>query len=223
MQCLRTVLARLDTWQKRISNDQLLDMWGDKRPLAVRIRQRRLEWLVHVARMPPERIPKILLFGLLPSRRPPGGPRKCWKDCISADLKALNAVEGWYDLADSRPDWHRMYCCCEPEPPTPNVHCQVCDRYFSRPSDEKRLLSNMLLHVQCIRGILCVIQRDAQRDIHSCATLNVGGMRRGHSTCHAKVSLVIYFDPFCVWITLVRSLCFTHPPPISHLSFTLIK
>ena len=113
-------------------------MWGDKRPLAVRIRQRRLEWLGHVARMSPERIPKILLFGLLPSRCPHGGPRKRWKDCISADLKALNAVEGWYDLADSRPDWRRMYRCFEPEPPTPNVHCQVCDRYFSRPSDEKR-------------------------------------------------------------------------------------
>ena len=37
------------------------------------------------------------------------------------------------------------------------------------------------------RGILCVIQRDTQRDIHSCATLNVGGMHLGHSTCHAKV------------------------------------
>ena len=36
-------------------------------------------------------------------------------------------------------------------------------------------------------GILCVIQRDTQRDIHSCATLNVGGMRRRHSTCHTKV------------------------------------
>ena len=58
--------------------------------------------------------------------------------CISADLKALNAVEGWYDLADSRPDWRRMYRCFEPEPPTPNVHCHVCDRYFSHPSDEKR-------------------------------------------------------------------------------------
>ena len=87
--------------------------------------------------MPPECIPNILLFGLLPSRRPPGGPRKRWKDCISADLKALNAVEGWYDLADSRPDWRRMYHCFKPEPPTPNVHCQVCDRYFSCPSDEK--------------------------------------------------------------------------------------
>ena len=140
MQCLRTVLGitRLDAWQERISNDQLLEMWGDKRPLAVRIRQRRLEWLGHVARMPPERIPKILLFGLLPPRRPPGGPRKHWKDCISADLKALNAVEGWYDLVDSRPDWRRMYRCFEPEPSTPNVHCQVCGRYFSRPSDEKR-------------------------------------------------------------------------------------
>ncbi|XP_065180383.1 uncharacterized protein LOC135810929 [Sycon ciliatum] len=121
MQSVRTVLGitRLDAWQERTSNDQLLDTWGDKRLLAVRIHQRQLEWLGHVARMPPERIPKILLFGLLPSRCPPGGPRKRWKHCISADLKALNAVEGWYDLADSRSDWRRMYRCFEPEPPTP--------------------------------------------------------------------------------------------------------
>ena len=123
MQSVRTVLGitRLDAWQERTSNDQLLDMWGDKRLLAVRIHQRRLEWLGHVACMPPERIPKILLFGLLPSRCPPGGPRKRWKDCISADLKALNAVEGWYDLADSRPDWRRMYRCFEPQCPLPSM------------------------------------------------------------------------------------------------------
>ena len=89
--------------------------------------------------MPSERIPQILLFGLLPtaSLHPPGDPRKRWKDCVSADLKALNAVEGWYDLVDSRPDCRGMYRCSEPEPPPPTVHCQVCDRYFSPPSDEK--------------------------------------------------------------------------------------
>ena len=45
----------------------------------------------------------------------------------------------------------------------------------------------MLTWYSMRRGILCVIQRVTQRDIHSCATLNVGGMRCGHSTCHAKI------------------------------------
>ena len=44
----------------RLSNDQLLEMRGERRSRTVLIRQQRLEWLYHVARMPSEHIPKVL-------------------------------------------------------------------------------------------------------------------------------------------------------------------
>ena len=94
----------------------------------------------HVARMPEIRIPKALLFGLLKCRRPPGGPRKRWRDCVRRDLKALGALSNWYQTAQTRPSWRTLYkelASVSPAPTCP-VQCPACDRKFSRSSDLKR-------------------------------------------------------------------------------------
>ncbi len=109
MTCIRSILGvtKKDVWCNHISNAQLLVMWGDDRCFSALLMHRRLEWLGHVARMGDGRIPKMLLFGLLPSCRPPGGPRKRWRDCVLADLKSVGAPRcSWYATAiSSRAEW----------------------------------------------------------------------------------------------------------------------
>ncbi len=142
MRCVRSILdiSMRDVWRDHISTADTLRIWGDERPLPTILRQRRLEWLGHVARMDDARIPKTLLFSLLPQRRPPGGPRKRWRDCAIDDLKAVGALDSWYTLANSsRSAWRT---CCRQQIPVPipsvPVVCDGCQRSFSRPSDKQR-------------------------------------------------------------------------------------
>ena len=139
--------------------------------------QRRLEWLGHVARMPDDRIPKVLLFGLLPSRYLPGGPRKRWRDCVAADLKAVGAPPAWYALAQSHPDWRKLFTEFSAHPtPARSVSCDLCHRDFSRPSDLARhkCIQERSLPVQNQRGaVQCsACQRwfrsKGGRAVHSC-------------------------------------------------------
>ena len=55
------------------------------------ITARRLRWLGHVAWMDEERIPKKLLFGWLPERRPAHGTMR-WRDRVRKDLKRFGMV-----------------------------------------------------------------------------------------------------------------------------------
>ena len=123
--------------------------------MTTKITKRRLEWLGHMARMPNHRMPKIALFGWLPQTRPPGGPRKRWKDQIRKDLKSLGVSEAkWYEEANhSRDAWRAIYH--EGLQASLNhyqqrqgeevstqsqdrVWCQLCQRSFRRESDRKR-------------------------------------------------------------------------------------
>ena len=52
-----------------------------------------LEWLGHLARMTPERIPKITLSSWFPLTRPQVGPRRRWRDLVKSDLKAVGIQE----------------------------------------------------------------------------------------------------------------------------------
>ncbi len=143
MRCVRSILgiSMRDVWRDHISTVDTLMIWGDERSLPAILRQRRLEWLGHVARMDDARIPKVLLFSLLPQRRPPGGPRKRWRDCVITDLKAVGALDNWYRLAnESRSAWRTCYRQQDPSPSVPIVvvACDVCQRSFSRSSDKQR-------------------------------------------------------------------------------------
>ena len=121
-----------------LTNEQVLSCWGDARMMPAIFLHRRLQWLGHVARMPDDRIPKVLLFSLLPQHRPPGGPRKCWWDCVAADLKAVGAPAVWYPLGQSREDWRALFSSADVYPAVPHlcggVFCRLCRREFSRPA-----------------------------------------------------------------------------------------
>ena len=84
--------------------------WGDKETAAEKIQKRRLEWLGHLACMPCQRIPKSVLFGWLPQKRPRCGPRRRWKDMIRKDLRDIEVKEDeWYEEATrSRAGWRDM-------------------------------------------------------------------------------------------------------------------
>ena len=50
-------------------------------------------------------MPKQLLFGELEKRRPCHGTKRRWRDVAEADVKAVGASDGWYDLAQDRQAW----------------------------------------------------------------------------------------------------------------------
>ena len=62
--------------------------WGDEETVGEKIQKRRMEWLGHLARMPDYRLPKVMLFSLLPQPRPRCGPRKRWRYVVRKDLKS---------------------------------------------------------------------------------------------------------------------------------------
>ena len=49
--------------------------------------------LGHLARMGDSRTPKRTLFGWLPKKQPPGGPRKRWRDVVKADLQTVGLLD----------------------------------------------------------------------------------------------------------------------------------
>ena len=56
------------------------------------LRRRRLQWLDHVSRMSDDRLPKKLLFGWLPQRRPAHEPQLRWRGRVTAHLKQLGVA-----------------------------------------------------------------------------------------------------------------------------------
>ena len=64
------------------------------------VSSQRLRWLGHLARMTDERIPKKILFGWLPNRRPGHGPKLRWQDKVRSDMKRFHIDEkNWFKIA----------------------------------------------------------------------------------------------------------------------------
>ena len=123
--------------------------FGDLETAAMKVMGRRMEWLGHVARMPEHRMPKMALFGWLPQPRPPGGPKKRWRDMIRQDLKALGISETeWYKHTSQRDCWRTIYRkgltdqCSQQQlrssQPQSQVTCEGCGRSFCRAGDKAR-------------------------------------------------------------------------------------
>lgn len=118
---------------------------------SLKVMNRRLQWLGHVARMQDQRIPKACLFGWLPQPRPQGGPRRRWRDVIRKDLKEIELPEErWFEATTtSRQGWRTIYkeglekLSSRSHPSRANqqtneIVCAVCSRSFRRESDRKR-------------------------------------------------------------------------------------
>ena len=147
LRSIRMVLGISQTRQKdeHVTTLQVRQWWGDKERVSDKVRRRCLKWLGHLARMD-DRIPRQLLFGALPSKRPPHGPRKKWKDPVKHDLAAVSiGMNEWLDTADDRSEWrarcqdgvYSVVCSCV-QPAVKPLLCMVCTRRFSRPQDIAR-------------------------------------------------------------------------------------
>jgi len=70
--------------------------------------------LGHLGRMCDSCLPKQILFGWLPQRRPPHGVKLHWRDRVRRDLKHFNISESdWYVVAQDRDKWSQL---CVPSP-----------------------------------------------------------------------------------------------------------
>ena len=67
---------------------------------------KRLRWLGHIARMDNSRLPKRLLFGWLPQKRPAHGTKMRWRDRVRKDMKQFGLDErSWFQMAQDRDQW----------------------------------------------------------------------------------------------------------------------
>ena len=100
MRCLRDVLG-ITCWNM-LRNTEILERTGEL-PVEDQLRQRRLQCLGHIWRMPDNRIQKQVLK-CRPSgrRRPPGGAPLRWCDVVNRDL---SGVTDWQELIMDRSGW----------------------------------------------------------------------------------------------------------------------
>lgn len=110
--CLRGIMGITSRQQRmeHISSVQIAKQFGMEESLEDLIVARRLRWLGHVARMDDHRLPKKILFGWLPQRRPAHGTKMRWRDRVRKDMKKFCIEEGnWFRLAQDRSGWRG--CC----------------------------------------------------------------------------------------------------------------
>ena len=90
-------------WEEHISSKMMREQWGDEVTITTKLMRQHLEWLGYLARMTPERVPKITLFSWLPQTRLHGVLRRRWRDLVKSDLKAVGIQErGWYEEAQHK-------------------------------------------------------------------------------------------------------------------------
>ena len=101
---LRFILGK--TWQDKMSNEEVFRLTGSG-PLSSRLKFIRLRWAGHVDRMPIDRIPHMLLHGVLESgTRKTGRPCLRYKDVLKRDLKDFAIKpESWTTASKDRVPW----------------------------------------------------------------------------------------------------------------------
>jgi hypothetical protein len=92
--CLRDMMGV--TLADRHTNAHVREVCGIP-SLAALLRNNRLRWLGHVARMEEGRLPQVALFSSLHFvfKRPCGRPRMRWEDCLKKDLEVLLGACDW--------------------------------------------------------------------------------------------------------------------------------
>ncbi len=125
----------------RLTTNELAQRLGMPLTIGDVLKQHRLRWLGHVARMEDQRLPKQLLFGEGTATRPRHGPKRRWRDLATADIRAQEIPESeWYALAQDREGWRQQ---CEHRPRKEQAEqaaqftCR-CGRTFRRSGDLKR-------------------------------------------------------------------------------------
>lgn len=79
-----------------------------KEPMSHLLMEQQLQWLGHVARMEPYRLPNQMLFGELLKKRLCHGTKRRWRDVAVADLKAVGIDDSWFELPQDRNLWKAL-------------------------------------------------------------------------------------------------------------------
>ncbi len=105
--CLQHILGV--TWRDHVPHTEILKK-TNFRSIEAMITQRQLQWLGHVIRMPPCRLPRRVFYGQLHhGQRSPGGPKKRYKDQMKNALKKCKIrPEDLEDVAADRTDWQKL-------------------------------------------------------------------------------------------------------------------
>ena len=164
--CLRRILGITKAQQRvgRITSAEVRRRFGVEEVIEDVVVAKRLRWVGHVARMDDFHLPKRILFGWLPQRRPAHGTKQRWRDKVRKDLKQFGIDESsWFHKAQDRLYW-RAVCkegltaCTEerqrkrrsahgcgphaaadaPTPAAPLLVCLTCSRTFRRRQDIAR-------------------------------------------------------------------------------------
>ena len=95
-------------WQDRVTNEEILRRTA-LAAMSTKVKQRRLRWLGHVARMDSSRIPKRILFSeTVHGKRSIGHPRLRCHDVVKCDLNQLSIRPvDWQELVTDRASWRR--------------------------------------------------------------------------------------------------------------------
>jgi len=98
----------ISNWISVVEGDtfqELNDLYSSPNIVRV-IKQRRMRWAGHVARMDEERGVYRVLVGKLEGKRPLGRPRRRWVDSIRMDLQEVGC--GYIGLAQDTDRWRTL-------------------------------------------------------------------------------------------------------------------
>ena len=106
MRHLRSILKI--TLMDKVTNEEILNRTGLPSMESLLIRKN-LRWTGHIMRLPPNRLPKQILFSQLASgNRERGRPRLRYKDTIKRNLKLRNiGLDNWANLTSQRATWRK--------------------------------------------------------------------------------------------------------------------
>ena len=104
--CLRKICRIF--WPERISNEELHRVTKCN-SVVLEIRRRRFNWLGHVFRMAPDRIPKVALGWTPAGKRKRGRPKTTWRRTVATELKEVNLTWGQaLHAAQDRSRWRQI-------------------------------------------------------------------------------------------------------------------
>jgi hypothetical protein len=101
---------------RKIHNEELIDLYCSPNIVQV-VKQRRMRWAGHVARMGERRSVYRVLVGNPEGKKPLGRPRRKWEDNIKMDLQEVGCRSvDWIEVAQDRGE---VAGCCK----CGNEHC----------------------------------------------------------------------------------------------------
>ena len=92
----------------RIRNEEVREITGVRKELAVRVDGNVLRWFGHVERMDDERLLKKVVRARVSGRGVVGKPKTVWMDGVKEALKDRMSVEEARERARNRSEWRRV-------------------------------------------------------------------------------------------------------------------